>query len=88
MSDYNEHQRGIDALKKAIEELQAKPDHFTEDEVNALKRVAKREMAYLALGYLAGSARRIVTWVGAFIGMWLSVEAGILQWLAKHFVGK
>lgn len=54
---------------------------FTEDEVAALKRVASREMAYLAIGKLGSSMKVLLTYVSFFIGVYLAFKAGVIEWI-------
>lgn len=54
---------------------------FTDDEVAALKRVASREMAYLAIGKLGSSMKVILTYLSFFIGIYLALKAGVIGWI-------
>lgn len=54
---------------------------FTDDEVAALKRVASREMAYLAIGKLGSSMKVILTYISFFIGIYLALKAGAIEWI-------
>ncbi len=60
---------------------------FTADEVAALKRVATREMAYLAIGKLGSSLKALLTYIGFFIGIYLAAKAGVIEWI-KSVVGQ
>lgn len=60
---------------------------FTADEVAALKRVAAREMAYLAIGKLGSSLKVVLTYVGFFIGIYLATKAGVVEWV-KNIAGQ
>lgn len=75
-----------DADRSAIDKLEhmiaIKNDFFNDEEVMALKRVAARERAWMAVGLLAGGLRTILTYVGFFIGAWMAFKAGFLDWLA------
>lgn len=68
----------IEALERMIRELEGR---FSPEEIMALKRVAARERAWIAVGFLAGSFRTILTYVGVFIGAWAAFKAGLLEWL-------
>lgn len=68
----------VAALEKLIKEVQGR---FSDDEVEALKRVAARERAWIAVGFLAGSVKMVLTYIGFFLAAWAALKAGILDWL-------
>lgn len=69
------------ALDKLEELLSRQRDFFNDDEIAALKRVAARERAWMAIGMLAGGMRTVLTYIGFFIGAWMAFKAGLIDWL-------
>lgn len=56
-------------------------EFFTDEEIQALKRVAARERAWIAIGIVAGGLRTFLTYMGFFIGAWMAFKAGLADWL-------
>jgi len=54
---------------------------FSEDEVAALKRVAARERAYEAIGEIGKSLKTILTYIGFFIGVYIAIKTGAIEWI-------
>lgn len=57
---------------------------FTREEAEALKRVAARERAWMAIGHLAGFVKGVMTYIGFFLAAWIAIKAEILQWIARE----
>ena len=57
---------------------------FTKEEAEALKRVAARERAWMAIGHLAGFIKGVMTYIGFFLAAWIAIKAEILQWIARE----
>lgn len=72
----------LDELLKRYEAGDASlHETFTDEEVDALKRVASREMAYLAIGKLGSSMKVVLTYISFFIGIYLAIKAGVIEWI-------
>jgi uncharacterized membrane protein len=68
-------------VREAFDEQSAT---FTKEEAEALKRVAARERAWMAVGHLAGFIKGVMTYIGFFLAAWIAVKAEILQWIARE----
>ena len=78
-------QKVIDKLEQMVRD--AMDNHsllFTKEEAEALKSVAARERAWHSIGLLAGMFKSILTYLGFFIAAWVSIKAGLLEWLARE----
>jgi uncharacterized membrane protein len=68
-------------VRNALDESSAT---FTREEAEALKRVAARERAWMAVGHLAGFMKGVMTYIGFFLAAWIAIKAEILQWIARE----
>lgn len=80
---------GLNALERIIKDLEegriTKEEiallHFNQGDIEALRRVAARERALMALGYFAGSAKTVLTYLGLFVGAYFAIKAGVIDWI-------
>ena len=54
---------------------------FTHDEMAAVKKIAKVMRGLEAIGWLAGSMRRFLTYAGIILVSWISIKTGFLEWI-------
>ena len=88
MPDKQTEATALQKLEELLEKHLGEPIViFTKEEAEALRRVAARERAWMALGTLAGSLRTILTYLGFFLGAWVAFKAGVLAWLAENLGG-
>jgi hypothetical protein len=74
-----------DALEKLtkLDEAGEFPS-FTPEERKALKSLAKAMRGLEAIGWLAGSLKTFLIWLGIIVGAWVSWKAGFLEWLRAN----
>lgn len=75
-------------LEKILSELEKIKDEqvqvsFTKEEIEALKRLAAREMAWVGVGMIASSYKQIFTYLGFFIMTWLTVKGYLSEWIIE-----
>ena len=71
----------MQAMQKAIQALQERPDDFNEWEIIALRRVAKMVLAFDTLGMIGHRAQQLIILIGSCIAIWAAIKAGVLDWL-------
>lgn len=75
----------LDKLEKLVRgALDESSTTFTPEEAEALRRVAARERAWMAVGHLAGFVKGVMTYIGFFLAAWIAIKAEILQWIARE----
>lgn len=81
----DESEATVEAIRKLEKLLQDKNGEpivvFTKEEAEALRKVAAREIAWMHVGRIANSWKTILTYIGYFIGAYVAVKAGVLEWI-------
>lgn len=69
-----------DPVESAVSKAEHSPE-FTRDEIEALKRVADAWRGLEAFGRLAGTARRILVFVGWLAAAWITARFMLADWV-------
>ena len=74
-------------LEKVVHVAEASQD-FTEEEVRALKAIADAWKGLEAFGRVAGVVKKILTYVGWLIAVYIAVKTGIVDFIKNAVVSK
>lgn len=93
----NDEAEEREAVRKLVDMLQSwekiangggKEPDFSETEIEALKRVAAREIGWMALKGLGGELRKIAGIVGGLVLAWVAFKGWLQEWLIALWTNK
>lgn len=70
----------IDRLELRVDELRRRRE-WTPDEIEALVSMIALWRGFKALGFLFGSIKQILIWIGVFAAGVIALRSGLLDWL-------
>lgn len=83
-SNRDDERSAIEQLEQRVHELKQGFDarrDWTSAEIEALDAMISMWRGFKALGFLMGSVKTIIIWIGVFAAALIAFRSGILDWL-------